>query len=294
MKNKIQLFIMLALVLAFTGANAQYTGGNGRGDIVADKAATKLGNNFVTNGNWSVSNNWSISALPASDEVVYILANATLDQDVTINGLVIHTGSSLTIPSGKTLTVNGALTNNASNGGLVIESGGSLIHNSNDIAATVKLTITGSSNLTLNKYHFVSIPTQYAAPTSNLFLGSYLYDLDPTQLNENNDFGKWIGLGELTNTPLFTNKGYMIYYPGASKEYSFTGSLNNGTFNYALSGHSNKGIDIYTFNLIPNPYPSAIVWNTADASWSASPGIGGVCYIWNNGNYTKISPALTN
>ena len=317
MKNKIWIFILLALMLAFTGAKAQYvggngrgdialtktllklgnndiySGGNGRGDIAVTKASTRLGNNFVTAGNWSVTTNWSATALPGTDEIAYIMANATLDQNVTIKGLSIHTGNRLTIQPGKRLTVTGTLANTAGNSGLVIESGGSLIHNSNGVAATVKREITGSSTLTAMKYHFVSIPTQYTAPTSNLFLGSYLYKLDPTQQSSANNYGAWEALGTSTTTPLNTNQGYMIYYPGASKTYTFVGNLNNGVYSYTLTGHSGTGV--YTFNLIPNPYPSSIVWNTSGDGWTKSNGIGGSCYIWNaaNGNYSTIASSTT-
>lgn len=316
MNSKIHVYIILALMLVFTGAKAQYlggvvrgdialtkastklnhifTGGDGGGDIALTKASTKLGNNFVADGNWSATANWSAAALPGTDETIYIMANASLDQDVTINGLIINSGNSLTIPSGKTLTVNGTLTNAAGNSGLVIESGGSLNHNSNDVAATVKREITGSSNLTQMRYHFVSIPTQYAAPTSNLFLDSYLYKLDPTQTNSQGNYGKWVALGTSTTTPLDTKQGYMIYYPEASKTYTFEGKLNNGNYPYSLTGHS--GASVYTFNLIPNPYPSSIIWYTADAAkWTKSAGIGGSCYIWDaaNGNYSTISSSAT-
>ena len=127
MKNKIWIFILLALMLAFTGAKAQYvggngrgdialtktllklwnndiySGGNGRGDIAVTKASTRLGNNFVTDGNWSATANWSAAALPGTDEIAYIMANATLDQNVTIKGLSIHTGNRLTIQQAKGL-----------------------------------------------------------------------------------------------------------------------------------------------------------------------------------------------
>lgn len=293
MRNKIQLFITLALLLAFTGANAQYSGGDGRGDIMTGAASTKLGNNFVTDGNWSVNTNWSISALPAADEVVYILADATLDQDVTINGLIIHTGCSLTIPSGKRLTINGVITNNAGEAGLVIESGGSLIHNSNDLAGTVKRIVSGSSELEDLRYHFVSVPVYQETPVSGLFLGSYLYRLDPTALNTNGDYGNWVGIGSSTTEPLALKQGYMIYYPGESKEYAFAGTLNNGTFDYTLTGHTGAGV--YTFNLIPNPYPSSIVWNLASTGWNESAGIGGSCYIWNaaSQNYSTIASSAS-
>jgi len=281
---------MTVLLLGALATSAQFTGGDGRGDIAVKKESTKLGNNFVTDGNWSGTGNWSAGALPATTETVHISANATVEADATVQSITIYEGGSLTIPSGKTLTINGAFTNNAGNGGLVVESGGSLIHNSSDVAATVKTFITGSSTLTDDRYHFVSIPTQYATPTSTLFLGSYLYKLDPTTTYTTNHYGAWISLGTSTTTELQTNQGYMIYYPGASNTYTFEGNLNNGDYTYSLTGHSGAGV--YTFNLVPNPYPSAIVWNTGDSGkWPTSAGVGGSCYIWNatNGNYSTVA-----
>jgi hypothetical protein len=253
-----------------------------------------------TSSNWNTTGNWDNSIVPTAlyDAIIPTLgvthfpAIAT-GQSISCNNLTVQANASLTIESGGSLTTNGTITNSGGVDGLVINSGGSLIHNSNNVAATVKQTITGSASLTAGKYHFVSIPTQYTEPTSSLFLGSYLYDLDPTQLNTPNHYGKWVASGTSTTTPLFTNKGYMIYYPGDSKEYTFTGNLNNGTYTYALTGHSGAGV--YTFNLVPNPYPSSIVWNTASAGWSKSAGIGGACYIWNaaTGNYSTVASSAT-
>jgi hypothetical protein len=257
-----------------------------------------------TSTDWATPGNWDNSLVPVASDNVAISPTATYMPYITTttaspavcNTLTIASGAELLIAPGKALTVYGSLTKSANPADLVIESGGSLIHNSNDVAATVKLQITGSSTLTLNKYHFVAIPTQYATPTTNLFSGSYIYKLDPLQQIDpptNPAYGNWVGLGSSTTTPLLLNQGYMIYYPGNSHEYTFTGNLNNGTFNYSLVGHS--GTDVYTYNLVPNPYPSSLVWNTADAAWTKSTGIGGTCYIWNaaSGNYTNLASSAT-
>jgi len=258
---------------------------------------------------WATEANWSSNTVPTESDYVTIpgtgsgvtnwpVANEAPATPAVCTNLTVESGGILAIAASKALTVSGTLLNNAGNSGLVIESGGSLIHNSNSVAATVKREITGSSSLTANKYHFVSIPTQYATPTSNLFLGSYLYKLDPAQQIDpptNPAYGKWVSLGNSTTTELNTNKGYMIYYPGDSKEYTFTGNLNNGTYAYSLTGHSGSGV--YTFNLVPNPYPSSLIWNTGDAAkWTKSAGIGGSCYIWNagSGNYSTIASGATN
>ncbi len=254
--------------------------------------ATISVNNLLVPSGVSASGNVNLTATGS----VFLGSSLTLSSSAlnTAKNLLIESGKTLTIPASGQLTVSGLLTNSAGNSGLVIESDGSLIHNSNGVAATLKREITGSPDLTLKKYHFVAIPTQYASPTSNLFLGSYLYQLDPAQINTENNYGKWIGLGTSTTTPLTLNQGYMIYYPDASRTYTFEGNLNNSTYNYALTGHTGSGV--YTFNLVPNPFPSAIIWNTGDATkWTKSAGVGGSCYIWNasNGNYSTISSGAT-
>jgi hypothetical protein len=253
--------------------------------------ATVSVNNLLVTSDISSSGNVNLAATGS----VFLGSNLTLSSATlnTAGNLAIESGKTLTIPTSGQLTVSNSLANSAGNTGLLIESGGSLIHNSNSVAATVKREITGSSTLTQNKYHFVGIPTQYASPTANLFLGSYLYTLDPNQLNENSSYGKWVGLGTSTTTLLANDKGYMVYYPDASTTYTFEGNLNNGTFNYSLNGHT--GVGVYTFNLIPNPYPSAVKWNTAGTGWTESAGVGGTCYIWDasTGNYSNIASSET-
>lgn len=290
MNSKIHVYIILALMLVFTGAKAQYLGGVGRGDIALTKASTKLGNNFVADGNWSATANWSAAALPGTDETIYIMANASLDQDVTINGLIINSGNSLTIPSGKTLTVNGTLTNAAGNSGLVIESGGSLIHNNDDVEATIECYIPAVGGNSV--YHLVSVPlTQASNPLSGLFKWSYLFKFDAATQG-------WLALGTPTNTPLYVNQGYMIYkYPGPTKwetdtTYSFAGPMNSGAFscNVTYPGKSDN------HNLVPNPYPSAIDWDAA-SGWTKT-NVNNAIWIWNPtgvGNYASyINGAGTN
>ena len=234
----------------------------------------------------------SVNNFTIDNSAGVLLSNTAL----TVNGtLLINSGKLFTIEPGKQLTVSGTLTNSAGPTGLVIASSatgtGSLIHNSNDVPATVQTYVTGSANLTANKYHFVSIPTQYASPTASLFMGSYLYKLDASQQEplNNNDYGKWVDLGNVTTTPLSLSSGYMIYYPNTENTYSFTGNLNNGDFSTTVTGHAGSGV--YTLNLVPNPYPSAINWKSG-ANWTRV-GIGGSCYIWSSstGNYTTVADA---
>ncbi|MEI7492532.1 MAG: T9SS type A sorting domain-containing protein [Bacteroidota bacterium] len=247
-----------------------------------------------TSTNWNTGSNWNSGAVPTSGLNINIGTGTYqphITQDIgsptTCNNLTIQSGCVLTIDAGKALTVNGTLTNSAGNSGLLINSDvsgtGSLLQSSSSVGATIQRYVPGNTSLTANVYHLVSIPVSYVSPTSNLFLGSYLYKMDPTVLNSSNNYGDWINLGTSTSSPLSCNSGYMIYYPGASNTYSFSGNLNAGTFTATVAYTSNT----YTYNLVPNPFPSAIDWG-ATSGWVRG-GIGGTAYIWNGSNYTTLS-----
>ena len=197
--------------------------------------------------------------------------------DALANGLKIHPLGRLAINPNTTLTVAGILNNTAGNSGLVIKSNssstGSLLHNTDDVSATIQRDITQSSNQSIFKYHFVSVPLkQTENPKSILFLGSYLFSY-----NEGNN--QWIAYGAATTTPLSINKGYMINYPNTSITYSFSGKINNGTLSIPVSYSSaTPNSTTAGFNLVPNPYPSAIDWLAADG-WVKT-NIDNAIYIW--------------
>jgi hypothetical protein len=225
------------------------------------------------------------------------LRNVTVNQPPSApaicNNLTIDAGAELWIAPGKALTVNGTLTNSGGISGLYLQSDengtGSLIHNADDVPALVETYITGNATLTENTYHFVSIPAREINPTSNLFLDSYLYLLDPSlqEPTNNNYYGKWVGLGTSTTTPLNLNQGYMIYFPGPSWQYAFSGNLNNGSFHTAVSGHDASN----SFNLVPNPYPSSINWQ-ATSGWTKT-NIENKFWIFNHGVYASFTGGTT-
>jgi hypothetical protein len=219
-------------------------------------------------------------------ESYWVLSNGnfTLKSESAINlatmaNLKIEADASLTLTPNSFLTVSGTLDNNSDNDGLVLQSTvagtSSLIHASNGIHATINRFVTGSSNLTLKKYHFVSVPlTPATTSTASLFVGAYLYQLDVAA-------NHWTTVGNSLNTPLDETKGYMIYYPEATHSFVFEGPMNAGSFTptvvYAGSGN----------NLVPNPYPSAIDWD-ASSGWTKT-NISAVIYVWSaaGGNYAS-------
>ncbi|MCK9422819.1 MAG: hypothetical protein M0Q38_09485 [Bacteroidales bacterium] len=289
-----------------TGITTDY-GGSTRSVSSPEMGAWEKKNELTWTGgtstDWSVTDNWDLGSVPISSSNVRIPAapsnkphiTAAVGTPAVCNNLTIDENAVLTIDPGKALTVNGTLINNEGATGLVIQSDatgtGSLIQSSSSVGATVQRYITGSATLTEYKYHLVSIPVNYASPTSNLFLGSYLYKLDAAQVDpdNNNYYGLWVNLGTSTTTPLSCNSGYMIYYPAAEHTYTFSGNLNTGSFSPTVSFGGT-----YTFNLVPNPYPSAIDWGSS-GGWVKS-NIGATAYVWpaGGGNYTTITSSINN
>lgn len=276
-----------ALAFYDDGESCEYTGPLGTPTLADYPQTTYYLNGFVgpnadtdwdgsADSDWTNINNWTCG-LPISTSDVTIPVtpnNPVIATDVVINSLVIDLGASLTLDPTATFEVSSTLANNAGMAGLVLKSNASItasmIHNSDNVPATVERYITGSSVLEGSKYHMVSVPlTQSSNPVSGLFLDSYLFQWQSTQ--------EWYSPGIPTNIPLSSNRGYMIYYPGAGKNYPFAGLINNGSFTAATVA----GAEAH--DLVPNPYPSAIDWDAA-TGWTKT-NLYNATWIWNNGNY---------
>ncbi len=233
---------------------------------------------FVSSA-WETPENWSCD-LPAAITEITINAsshNPEISSAVTVKSLTINGGAKVTVNPNATLTVTSTLTNNAGNDGLLIRSDaigtGSLLHNSTSVPATIQRYITGSADLTIYKYHFVSVPLQQSEnPASGLFLGSYLFEFTEGS-------NQWLGLGAPLNIGLSNNKGYMIYYPDNNITYSFAGKMNNDAFSVPVSySGGNPPTSTSGWNLVPNPYPSAIDWKAANG-WNKT-NLDDAVYVW--------------
>ncbi|MEI7981401.1 MAG: LamG domain-containing protein, partial [Bacteroidota bacterium] len=200
-------------------------GAPGSSDNVGVYKWTDLGNEASLNDPLSVNGFLlSSSSSFALNNSFSVSGTAIFENNYTLTGgynlnyagsLVIGSSKTLIIPYDGQLTVNSTLENN---GSLTIESNsagtGSLIHSTDNVNATIQRYITGSTSLSAMTYHLVSVPlTQASSPTSNLFLGSYLYYFDETQNSADNG---WVNMGTSTTNPLTVTRGYMIYYPAGS------------------------------------------------------------------------------
>lgn len=224
---------------------------------------------FTGTGNWEDNTKWDVLQVPglnftygSTSDKPAINGICTLNSNTTVNTLVISSTKQLNISPNFSLTVSSTLTNNGGTAGLKLLSTsggtGSLMHNTANVNATIERYIAGTNNdLGAKAYHLVSVPINSATYLSGVWLDSYLF----TYLENSNSWFNW---DDPTGNVLNTNTGAMVYYSfGPSKTYSITGQLNNGTYAPAVAySGSGKG-----YNLVPNPYPSAIDWN-AVSGWT--------------------------
>ena len=210
---------------------------------------------FTTAGTWSTLSNWQGGALPGTDDEVFIDAPCQLNQNATVAVLTVSDGQSLTLQSGKTLTVTGDLTNTATTG-LVIEDGAQLVHNVDNVQATVRKVIS-PFNGTSDSWHLIALPLTGSIDVDsvvNLLEGEYdLYSYDETTT-----YWKNKKTTESDFTELEATKGY-LYANSAEVTLGFSGTLENSsdTVSVPLSytNEATNEADLSGFNLVGNPFP---------------------------------------
>ena len=258
--KKIILFISLSVIISMSFAQAIYNNG---ARIVS------------TTGSYWVVDNGDFTLTSASPSNLAQMANLTITAD-----------ASLTLPATTCLTVSGILNNSSGTDGLTLQSNASgsasLIQGNNAVDATRQRYLTGNTSLTAMTYHLVSVPlTPATTSLTELFTGAYVYDFNVAD-------NAWNGLGTSTTTPLDETRGYMVYVPEDSHTYTFAGPMNGGAFT-ALTTHGGEG-----YNLVPNPYPSAIDWG-ASSGWTKT-NVNNAVYIWPSGgsNYATYVDGVAN
>jgi hypothetical protein len=241
---------------------------NESGTIMSEESSFNNTPVFTGTGTWETAARWNVQQVPGeTGDVPYAAGdgnydNPTIDGICTltdhngVNNLTINSSRILNLDPAINLTVNGTLTNNGGTAGLKLLSSsagtGSLMHNTNNVDATVQRYIAGSDLLTAKKYHLVSVPITGSLYLSGVWLDSYLF----TYLQGNDTWYNW---DDPVINELDTHTGAMVYYPNwgstTSKTYNITGKLNNDSYTPSITYNFNG------YNLIPNPYPSAIDWD---------------------------------
>jgi len=235
---------------------------------------------------WNNSNNWQVGEADEFDDV-FIPSTAsylpTVDSDEDCNRLRIPVGASLTINSTASVNIHNNLT---LNGKIILKSDlintASYLDNGNiDGTGTVKL----ERNLKSGGYHYLS------AHISNGNADDYI-DLDCGQTNSNFflydetiNNSDWSYGWQFATGIMETGRGYAYYAPYEQSFFVSEGIPNTGDLSISVS-NSNYGITSDGWNLVGNPYPSAIS-ATDFINLNNSGVIQGAVYLWDD-DYSQI------
>ncbi|MCF8369658.1 MAG: fibronectin type III domain-containing protein [Bacteroidales bacterium] len=219
----------------------------------------------ATSTGWNVPGNWD-TGIPGSgtDAIIALTANQPV---VAMNSfckdLTVNAGARLTVGSGKTLTVGGnvLLKSDASGNASLIETGGLIT------AGTEKAQL----YLTESRWHFISTPMTNAS--TNIFEDIYLRYWDEA-------IGDWVYIENLGD-PLLPGEGYSAWtstlYLGNTTVTYQGGTFNQGPVNLPVAFSGGDG-----WNVVGNPYPSAVDWD--HGSWVKS-NIDAAIYVWDGSQY---------
>lgn len=201
-------------------------------------------------------------------------ATTTSNYDLTVVGdLYLSNTSSLTINDSTTLTVSGSIVNSVGVAGLTLLSSAdgtaALIHNTNNVAATVQRYISGAAEA----WHFISSPVSNQSISGDwLPSGSYGNGTGYDMYLWNEATFCWIYQLDVSSTinwntvhpgtDFIPGRGYLYSLQALNPTKAFVGNLNNGPLNYGLTIGASD-LSLKGFNLSGNPYPSSIDWQSA-------------------------------
>lgn len=251
----------------------EYLGSSGSEQYNISTNTTNPATNVTTpSTTWSGS--WS-NGTPDANTAAVIAANLTTASNMSCKTLYIKNNVTLQVQAGTQLTVTADLVND---GSLILLSpndmtpAGSLItygniYNNKTMSAQRYIT---QGTLAADNYvwHFLSSPVADFT-VEKTFAGDYVY-----RLVESTNSWQVLKTGDFVTT----GAGYMVKTTKTGgKTLVYNGTFNNGSISLALTNTGGTADNGY--NLVGNPYPSAIDWNAA-SGWTKT-NISTTIWIWN-------------
>lgn len=225
----------------------------------------------ATNGDWNTASNWTGGVtVPGIVHNAIIESGGTvvIDAAAVCNNLTVASGGQLTLNAGKTLTVNG---------NMEIASGGSFIQNGTlgvTGSTTAKRFIAGANwSLGTDGWHLLSSPVANQAISGSFTVPNYDFYAwnEPTLQWYNQKIGSH-GINTFN-----VGQGYLVAYETSGTK-EFVGTLNTADKSVNLTKSGSGATTSYGFNLLGNPYPSALTWATG---WTLG-NVNAVAKIWNS------------
>jgi len=244
--------------------------------------ATWEGDDETFPTDWSVDLNWSTSETPTSTRTVIIptipsggASNMPIISSGNQNAddLTIEAGASLTINDGASLAVAGDLlletpSGSGASGELIIPGSGTL-------------TVTGTSTLEryyLNTNYWRYVTSPVTSPDIRDWAGFYANEWNAS----NQDWDPLSG-----NSSLSVMQGISVVDSLSDKTVLFSGTFNND--NQSINTYNDGGGEEHGWNLVGNPYPSAIDWGAGTGITRTN--VDAYSYVYNSstGSYSLCS-----
>lgn len=260
--------------------------------------------NGSANNNWSNASNWTPNGIPTAADCVVIPASANAPvisgsgYQALAYSLTILNGGILTVNSSNYITVTDVVKVNTG-GQFLIKDGASLIQTNN----VANIGVVNIERITQPMYRFDY--TYWGCPVtfaSNFTLGM----LSPNTLSDKyfswipttgaNQFGTW--QFESTATVMNPIKGYIVrapqsfsYTPDVKVPYTanFIGTPNNGNIACPIYHGSLVGNNNDKYNLLGNPYPSAVDAQAFLTDLANAAVIDGTIYFWTHNSGPSTS-----
>ncbi len=235
--------------------------------------------NVYINGNRSITNNLTIK----DSATLYV--TAVKGQLTVTDSLIVKTDANITLLCQNNDSVAGSLITNGT-----VTNNGTMI--AQRYVSGFRYTFLTAPNSVTNSSIFMNNPNGYT--NNNIYYYNESFQAPTTPDNElysewkdpaNQFDSAWVAF---LNQTLSAGKGY-AYYNDLNLKFEFNGTFNTGDKVITLSAHYNDGNSGYFdgWNLIANPYPSALDWQ--NAAWTKT-AVYDVIYFWdgtssNDGNY---------
>jgi len=203
---------------------------------------------------WNTSGNWSCGVVPdaASDVTIADTVNQpVLSSDVTIHTLTLVAGTSMTVPTGLNLTVSNYIDNS---GTLTVANNANLIQ-VDDVVNIGNIIVQRNSSPIVRLDHIL-----WSSPVTGQNLFDFASATLPNRFYTYDTYANsYTNVGLDANSLFIAGKGYAIRAPNnhtavapAVWQRTFEGVPNNGTIPFTLDTRT------LGYNLVGNPYPSAI------------------------------------
>jgi len=238
-------------------------------------------------GDWTITSTWessgdnstwsnATSAPNSSAPIIDIIANHEIivSTNATAGILNINPQAKLTINSTNNLNINTLnIKSDITGTGTLVENGTSTIINSNV-----------QQYLTVGRNWYLSSPVGAASvSTINTVTGSTIVSYDEV----NGTSAPWI----TESSSLTPSKGYIVVSPvNTEPTITFSGTLNTGSQSIGLTRTAGQTME--GFNLVGNPYPSYVNWESATKTnllstmWYRSKNAGNTAYVFDTYNAT--------